>query len=167
MSAVVLVIFAVWFLLSAITQLPYFMRRGRRWRLLGLLPTWYFFNSPLSARDVYLLYRRQTVEGDFLGWQELPLGGSRGWFNALWSPERHLNKAVLDIAALIITMRVRNRVQPETLQRSLPYQSALELVRSRAVAANGQDVQFCLCVREAAQKVGPEGIVFLSAVHRL
>lgn len=167
MSVVVLVIFAIWFLLSAISQLPYFMRRGRQWRLLGLLPTWYFFNSPLSARNVYLLYRHQTAGGDFLGWQELPLGGARGWFNAVWSPERHLNKALLDIAALSITMRVRYRVEPEVFQRSLPYQAALELVRSRAVAANGHHFQFCLCVREAAQQVGPEGIVFLSAIHRL
>lgn len=167
MSALVLVIFAVWFLLSAVSQLPYFMRRGKQWRLLGLLPTWYFFNSPLAARDVYLLYRHQTTAGNFLGWQELPLGGSRGWFNALWSPERHLNKALLDITALIITMRLRNRMEPDVFQRSLPYQAALELVRSRAVSANGQDVQFCLCVREAAQNIGPAGIVFLSAVHHL
>src|SRR5215831_17988787 len=99
MSAVVCVIFAAWFLLSAISQLPYFMRRGRRWRFLGLLPTWYFFNSPLAARDVYLLYRCQTSQGNFLDWQELPLAGPRRWSNALWSPERYLSKALLDIAA--------------------------------------------------------------------
>jgi hypothetical protein len=167
MCAVVCIIFAAWFLLSAIGQLPYVMRQGKQWRFLGLLPTWYFFNSPLATRDVYLLYRRQTAEGSFLEWQHLPLGSSRRWSNAFWSPERYLNKALLDVAALVITMRVRDRMEPQALQRSLPYGAALQLVRSRAAAANGQDVQFCLCVREAAQKAEASGIVLLSGVHRL
>lgn len=159
-------ILTLWLLVSILGQLPQFQVQKQRWKHFGLIPTWQFFTNPLATKDIVLLYRITPAENlEWSEWQEIALEPARTWYGALWHPQRRLSKAFLDIASLILIMRVRAKLDRALIQQSVPYRTTLGVVKSRATIAHGKRVQFALQLAGGEQERSTNGLLFLSDIH--
>ena len=100
MQALVVAILVVWVVVTVANQRPASRRLVRRITNLdicGLVPIWTFFAPNPGDTDVHLLFRDRDQDGRVTCWREVKLTGRR-WILHLWSPQRRINKAIVDVA---------------------------------------------------------------------
>ncbi len=73
------------------------VRRITNLDICGLVPIWTFFAPNPGDTDVHLLFRDRDQDGRVTCWREVKLTGRR-WILDLWSPQRRINKAIVDVA---------------------------------------------------------------------
>lgn len=149
------VLFGVWLLVSIAAQLPLFIKLRTHWNHFGLIPNWYFFTTPLLAYQLKLCGRRALAGGGFSEWKEFPLAKGKPLMAGLWNPHRRLGKALIDLAAKLVELRLAGR-------RDVASQSAAYQVLQRYARANGDADQFCIMALKAGAPHAKFEILFLS-----
>jgi hypothetical protein len=131
-------------LLTALTQ-----RRG--WRLeqmlrardvFSVLPLWTFFAPNPGTTDTRLLWREAFSTGATSHWHELSPPRRGGAWQAVWNPNRRIQKAIADAGALLAESRSREEL--DVVMLSVPYLMLLTYVAAQVGSAHGIARQFLL-----------------------
>ena len=95
LAGVLVAVFAVWAVLSAVAQIRRpLVRRLRRFDVLGLVPAWNFFAPRPIVSDYFLSYRAWDAQGRELhSWRRLPCPGDRRALDAVFNVRRRARKA--------------------------------------------------------------------------
>lgn len=166
MTTFVILLLALWLLLSALTQLKLrvFQRLKAR-DIFSLLPNWSFFAPRPGTFDYHILFRDSDSSGEFGKWEEVPLADQRTLWGAVWNPQKRNKKALSD-AVHAITLRSKDG--PGTrIQLSIPYLAALNYISSIPRSNGSTHTQFMILRSEGFLWNRDPELVFLSYVHRL
>lgn len=95
-------VFATWFLVSILGQVNVVdprsrFQRMRRYDVFGLIPVWTFFAPRPAWTDYHLLYRDLLDTGEVTAWSEVVTVPKRRSLHAVWNPDKHTRKAVIDL----------------------------------------------------------------------
>lgn len=124
-----------WFVLSIPHQ---FTNRYGDWikriNLMGLIPAWTFFAPTPGTIDYRLVYRDKERSG-FTEWHELQWCTRRRMIDAVWHPERHRTKLIIDcVSAFILTVKEMSKLgvnvesDPTSYMISVPYMALLNII---------------------------------------
>jgi hypothetical protein len=180
----------LWFLATAVVQLPYAWCQGvRRYDPIGhLLPGWSFFAPRPIGGDCSVWYRSwesydpdrdkvlagdKVLEDSSLPWIELAGIETRRITDALVYPGRYTRKSIFTccshIAGMLIDPNHRpdsaTGLPPDTVMLSLPYLLLTEKVSS--VCKHAVAAQFRIDVVRRGEGTSQPVTVFRSAVHRI
>jgi hypothetical protein len=177
------VLFAAWFLLTVLRNVP-------RWRLAftrrdaaRLIPDWALFARP-RTEDMILLRRDLLRDGTLTRWQEVTVAGPRRWYNIAWNPELGPRRAFLSLASVITATAKRDRRelrQPAggqgtatalTAMTSVPYLTVLRYLTERSHPAVEATQFMIVAIGDQAitgryAPAGPGAIEFVSEMHRV
>ena len=183
-ASVVIGVLAVWFLMTALVQLPSTRcKRIRRYDPSGhLLPGWNFFAPKPIQADFAVWYRAwgsydedrdEVLESRSTAWLELAGIEQRRFTDALVNPGRYTRKSIFTCCSRIATtMRnisyqpgEANDLPPDVIVMSLPYLLLAEKVST--LAAGAVAVQFRIDVVRHDGEAARASTVFRSAVHQV
>jgi hypothetical protein len=183
LSIVVVSVLFVWFLMTAIVQLPF--RACRRIRLYDpighLLPGWNFFAPKPVRADFAVWYRswvsygndrEDVASGDGSPWSEMAGIEQRRPIDGLVNAGRYARKSIFTCCSGIVTMVARSGLESDRTTGlpadlvlvSLPY--LLLLNKVTALCPNVVAVQFRIDVVRYDDETPRAATVFRSAVHR-
>lgn len=165
-SAVVLALLGVWFLLSLCAQclaFQHWMRWLKARDFLALIPSWHFFAHP-GEGDLHLLYRDQLDDGrQFTPWQEVELGNpSLG--RVLYHPRRRRVKAVTT-ACMRLEQLADEHPTSKVLFVSRPYLCIATYIMGLPRKNGSHARQFLLADTSGPSPETGVEIVFLSLLH--
>jgi len=183
-ASVVIGALVVWFLMTALVQLPSKRyKRIRRYDPSGhLLPGWNFFAPKPVQADFSVWYRAwesyderpdEVLESGSTRWRELAGIEQRRFTDAVVNPGRYTRKSIFTCCSRIAHM-MRNigyapgnteSVPPNQIVMSLPYLLLAEKVSS--LATDAVAVQFRIDVVRHQGGVANASTVFRSAVHQV
>ncbi len=183
-ASVVIGVLVVWFLMTALVQLPSKRcKRVRRYDPTGhLLPGWNFFAPKPIQADFAVWYRAwesydedrdEVLESGSTAWRELAGIEQRRFTDALVNPGRYTRKSIFTCCSRIATT-MRNisyepgdtkDLPPDTIMISLPYLLLAEKVTS--LASYAVAVQFRIDVVRHNGGAARACTVFRSAVHQV
>ncbi len=85
-TSFVVIVYAVWFVLSLATQryAPLLRRQAYRFDLFRILPVWQLFRSP--PLDTGLEWRDQFNDQKLSRWKPVSMAARSKWFTPLWNP---------------------------------------------------------------------------------
>jgi hypothetical protein len=163
----VALLFAVWFLLTAVGQLGVpLARRIRSWDVCMLLPSFRFFAPTPSVHDLHLLYRDHLASGGVTRWYEVPAARPPQWINPVWNPGRRQNKALFDTTQHLARQINENRASPKAIVVSIPYLALLNYVSALPRPHLVSSTQF-LVMRTDRLKGGEPLTFFVSSRHAI
>ncbi len=182
-AGVVIGVLVVWFLMTALVQLPSKRcKRIRRYDPTGhLLPGWNFFAPKPIQADFAVWYRvwgaydedrDEVLESGSTPWRELAGIEQRRFTDALVNPGRYTRKSIFTCCSRIATtMRNINYepgtvkdLPPDVIVMSLPYLLLAEKVSS--LASDAVAIQFRIDVVRHNGGAARVATVFRSAVHQ-
>jgi hypothetical protein len=142
----------------------------------GLVPIWTFFAPNPGDTDTHLLFRDRDRDGRITCWREVKLTGRR-WFLDLWSPQRRINKAIVDVAFdLTRPDEPKQGGEPAAggpqlvnKQRvlSFPYLLILNYVSSLPGDFAAVERQFAIARTPGMRGRGSPEVMMVSAFHRV
>jgi hypothetical protein len=167
MTIVVIVILALWLLISALSQLKV---RGtstlRNYDFFSLIPNWSFFAPRPGTSDYHLLFRDCDADGKFGKWQELPLADERTILGAIWNPQKRNKKALSDTVRSIAQIS-QDKALRAGIAFTIPYLVTLNYISSMSRADSTIQTQFMILKSDGFFSEHDPELVFLSNVHRL
>lgn len=158
-------LFAAWFCLSVLRQLP--LRLGRRigskdW--IRLVPHWGLFALP-TRFDFDFFVRTRTRDGAATNWRSVMLAAARPPVSWLWHPQFIDRQLVL--ALINQTLKVQNRTGRGALPDSVPYGVLRRFLERQAASDGACAFQFLIVAQRAYDPHSPRPVVFLSDFHEL
>lgn len=176
------VVFAGWFVLTVLANVPGLRGRVRRGDWMGLLPNWELFAHP-RFYDVVLLSRSVLADGAVTQWREAPVVLQRPWYSFIWHPTLGPKRALLAcadrICAAAASQALPPRPRPGQGTRGAPhvmmlpqYLVVLNYVSARVhPAATGVQFMFVSLERQGVTgryDVDAGGaVLFVSEIHRV
>ncbi|HSY48346.1 MAG TPA: hypothetical protein VLC46_06015 [Thermoanaerobaculia bacterium] len=140
-TTAVIVVFAVWLLLTCLTQKEGPVNSAvRRWDPLSLLPRWTFFAPNPGTTDHHLLYRDRIDEHTLTHWREIPLSESRSLLGAFWNPGKRNKKALTDAANTLLLFT--RTISLPGLKTTLPYIALMNYVSAIPRSHMSEATQF-------------------------
>jgi hypothetical protein len=134
---IALAVLGFWFLIS----IPY-QFADRYWSGLkkantfALIPGWTFF-APTPGTTDYRFVFRDVVPAGHTDWQEIRWCNARCPLDAIWHPQRHRTKLVVDcVSAFLITIQEMRKLgfdvdsEPDSWMLSVPYMALLNVAVS-------------------------------------
>lgn len=163
MAELVGAVLLVWFVASAVAQLPGpLARRLRAVDRVGLLPSWSFFAPNPARTDCHLLYRHVLDAGTVTDWTEA-LSWRPSPLRAVWNPDRRAEKAISDASSHLVRRR-----EVRGVQWSTPYLLLLNHVSGLRHPRDAAAVQFALLGSFGpAPTPSPPFVRFVSDCHPL
>jgi hypothetical protein len=177
-------VLGVWFLMTAVVQLPFKRGKGiRRYDPIGhLLPGWNFFAPKPIQADFAVWYRSwesydedrdEVLDAGSMAWRELAGIEQRRFTDAVLNPGRYTRKSIFTCCARIAaTMRRtsyrpgdRQDLPPDAILMSLPYLLLAEKVSS--LSRHAVAVQFRIDVVRHDGGIARASTLFRSAVHQV
>jgi hypothetical protein len=161
MEAIIITIYAAWFILTIVYQ---FRLKGinsfKRLDVLKLIPGWRFFAPDPLDEDFYLLYRDK--KGDLVGEPELFSEKYSIFFGYLINPQRRIENGVGKLLSWFAEPGFAHW-PPERQLSSYRYIYLLNLVMRYPI---GKDTsrQF-IVIRKTADKDSAPQVIFTSAFH--
>lgn len=142
----------------------------------GLIPVWTFFAPRPAWTDYHLLYRDALEDGGTAPWSEVAVVKPRRLWHAVWNPDKHARKAVIDMVRTLTKEleAAKRRIEaqgkewkvPGQIYTSLPYVALLNLVSNLPRLGGSTATQFLIMKRDAAGS-GEAEVMMLSAFHHL
>ena len=171
LSFLVILLLAAWFLLSVFNQ------NARTRKMIGriayrdicsLLPIWTFFAPNPGRTDLYLVYRDRDAEGSVSSWRQVRSTERRSWLS-LWSPQRRIQKGIVDLAGNFTKGVVYEARQSVSKQQvvSFPYLLLLNYVCGKPVDFRARTRQFALAKTNGHGTEDEPEVIFLSAFHTI
>jgi hypothetical protein len=170
-TTAVLVLLAVWLLLSAANQI-----NGPWTRLLGplnsvsLLPALFFFAPDPVDVDYHLVFRDFMEDGEAGRWQQIPIEREGPW-RVLWCTAKRdhqaMTLAVAGLAGLQQTVTPVARDPEGLIQVSIPYLFLLHRVLAAPRPAGAQQRQFMVVETSGFRPRRRVALGILSNPHRL
>ena len=165
---------ALWIVLSVLRFVGMYrldapVQAWRRWDVFHLVPVGAFFSPNPPPTDLSILVRDHLSDHTVTPWTEVPTIRPRRLFDVLWSPQKHVYKAKLDVARNLLAAARRLSAEqgnvPVSLVISDPYVALLRhastLPRlSRPLATQFAVVEYDILGGELVRAV-------ISSVHRL
>jgi hypothetical protein len=166
-TAVVGVVFAIWFAASVVHQLrPHFWRRAIGRDLPGLLPRWNFFAPRPAHEDTHIVYREQH-DGGWSDWRALtPAIGMRRW-RWIWNPQRYPRKAAVDLADGLRRSIARFERHPRAILLSNSYVGILQWVMRQPADRGVTHRQFAIVTSRGFGSEQTLDLLFVSEPHSL
>lgn len=164
LEGVVVIGFGVWALATVLVQVPSLTDVVRRYDLLAMVPEWRFF-APNPARGDYHLLFRDFLDADCCTmWTEVPVGGTRRWWNVFWNTSKRANKALFDA----VTELARDvREQDEVLEGCVSYLTLLTYVSALPRTLPVQSTQFLVMYAGVEDPDREPDVFYVSGVHSL
>lgn len=160
--------FGLWFIITALCQLPISLsRRIQEVDILNIIPRWNFFAPTPGTYDVHVLFRDRLPDGSLSRWREVPRSIPPRFINPLWNPGRRHNKAVFDATRHLADQASHYRETPELVQLSLPYIVILNFVSSLPRPYQACQTQFLLMRSFDRASFNEPSLIFLSSLHSL
>jgi len=171
----VLAFLALWFLLSIPHQLSNELgRRVKRLNTFGLIPGWTFFAPIPGTSDYRFVFRDQLADG-FSDWNEVEWCSPRRVLDAVWHPQRHRTKLIVDcVSAFVLTVQemrklgldVENDSHPWIV--SVPYLALLNVAVSMPrTSPDTKARQFAIIEQTPSTPSGGSRLIVCSAAHEL
>ncbi|MBA2554600.1 MAG: hypothetical protein H0V10_13125 [Geodermatophilaceae bacterium] len=154
--------FLVWFLVSAVAQLPGpITRRIRSVDAIGVIPSWSFFAPNPVRTDSHLVYRHILDSGIVTDWTEVFVWQAppTRW---IWNPDRRVEKAISDASS-----HLSWRKDVTGVQWSTPYLLLLSHVSGLPQTGAAAAVQFALLGSFGHQSGKAPFVRFVSDCHPL
>jgi len=165
MEELVAGIFAGWFCLSVLRQMP--LRLGKRigsmdW--IRLVPHWGLFALP-TRFDFDFFVRMRTHDGAVTNWRTVLLAAARPPCAWLWHPQFIDRQVVL--ALINQTLKVQNRQGRGALPDSVPYGVVRRFLEGQIAGGGAREFQFLIVAHRAYDPHSSRPVVFLSDFHQL
>ena len=165
-NTIVIGVFAVWWVLTAVYATP--LRDRLPWRaplLARFVPQWNFFAPSPGVHDFHLLYRDKFSNGAVGVWQEVPpFTAHRHWMSAIWNPEKRIKKALYDLTLTIALSKPVAQVDAAWIKLSVPYLLLANYVSSLDRPFSVSATQFLLM--QSSPGDAP-AVLFVSDLHSL
>lgn len=158
-------VFAVWFILSVLRQLPFRVggRIGGR-DLLRVVPHWGLFALP-TRFDFDFFLRQRSRDGAVTSWESVVLTAARPSGAWIWHPQFTGRQLVL--ALINQTLKTQNRAGRAALADSVPYGVLRRFLAGQVADSEAQAFQFLIVARRDYDPRSPRPVVFLSDFHAL
>jgi hypothetical protein len=183
-TSAVIAVLAVWFLMTALVQLPaQRCKRIRRYDPTGnLLPGWNFFAPKPIQADFAVWYRAwgsydedrdEVLESGSSAWRELAGIEQRRFMDALVNPGRYTRKSIFSCCSRIATTMRTINYEPDDLRDLPPSEIMLSLAylllaeRVSSLSSDAVAVQFRIDVVRHAAGAARAATVFRSAIHQV
>lgn len=88
---------AVWFVATAVSNVPRFRLAVTRHDVAQLLPNWALFANPRMV-DMVLLRRDILADGVLTDWEEVDVARPPRWYNCVWNPGLGPKRALLALS---------------------------------------------------------------------
>jgi hypothetical protein len=168
-TTVVGVGFLVWWIASAIHQLPPpWWKHVTSWDRLRMLPQWHFFAPRPGRKDHHLLIR-DIVDGTPGEWREVPVGRPHAAWRWIWNPPRFRQKALIDLVNSLNNARrlfSEHGAGERSEALSLPYLALLAWVCGEPGAGPSCQRQFAIVASNGHDRRHFR-VLYLSEPHTL
>lgn len=163
----VTVILIIWFILSILNQFHRgrWIRRVKRYDVLGIIPVWTFFAPNPGRTDYYLLYRDFSSDGTISPWHEIDVHSKRR-FRAIWSSSRRVGKAIGDLHRILL--RPRSKDDPYNKSRLIEvyYILLLNFILKQPRDFRAEKRQFMIAETKGFDFRSDPQILLISHPHR-
>ncbi len=165
----IIVLFALWFLLSSIVYLP--LKGNRALSILhtsGLISGWAFFAPDAPRGDLILCFRDRLVNSEITSWFEVKIGKPRNFLCGIWNPDRRVRQCVFHIISELIRMPGYNR-NPEDIEwisRTVPYLTIVNYLSHRFLDPSTKERQFCFVLSQGLEEKSYTPL-FFSLFHEI
>jgi len=173
----VLAFLTLWFLISIPHQFTNgFGRRIKKLNIFGLIPGWTFFAPNPGISDYRFVFRDIFSEGHS-EWKEVEWCRCRRLVDALWHPQRHRTKLIVDcVSAFVLTVQEMRKLGLATETEgdtpawivAVPYMALLNVTVSMPRAsADVRARQFAIIEQKPSEPSGKPRLIVCSAPHEL
>jgi hypothetical protein len=172
-------ILSLWFVVSAIGQIPRF-KAIRTYDPLSLIPNFSFFAPKPLENDYHFVFRCKYRDGEISNWVELPYCEKRRPWSPIWNPDRRQQKALIDSCSMLMRYisflresLARNKQKNQkrnpvlAVQTSVPYLNLLNHVSLVQDSPEAVGVQFALLSDPGPILNQRSRVIFMSSLHRL
>jgi hypothetical protein len=171
----VVIVFAILFLLSIPHQ---FTNQYGRWvkqfNKYGIIPGWTFF-APNPGTSDYLFVYRDVVPTGFGEWREIEWCRRRRLLDAVWHPDRHRTKLIVDcISCLLVTVQEMRKLgidvegRPQAWIVSVPYMALLNIaVLMPRISLDATARQFAIIDQKPSEPLEKPRLLVCSFPHDL
>lgn len=166
MTIFCIVLLAVWFLVSALSQLNVRLLKPLKDRdIFSLIPNWSFFAPRPGTSDYHLLFRDVDSRGEYSKWRELSLSDDRTLSGAIWNAQKRNRKVLSDVVRGLV--RLAQDKSRKDFSLTLPYLAILNYVSSLPRSNREVNTQFMILLSHGFFTDKDPQFVFMSNVHRL
>lgn len=171
----VLAILAIWFLVSVLHQFDNEVgRRVKKANILGVIPGWTFF-APIPGTSDYRFVFRDVLPTGCTEWQEVQWCSRRRLLDAIWHPERHHTKLVVDcVSALVRTVAEMRKLGINQEGKtpawivSVPYLALLNIaVSTPRISSNAKARQFAIIEQKLGAPSESYQLIVCSSAHQM
>jgi hypothetical protein len=166
MTILCLAVLAIWFLISALSQLNVpVVKALKNGDIFSLIPNWSFFAPRPGTSDYHLLFRDVDSCGGCSRWRELSLSDDRTLLGAIWNAQKRNRKVLSDVVRGLV--RLAQDKTRKDFSLTLPYLAILNYVSSLPRAERSSNTQFMILMSHGFISDKEPQFVFVSNVHRL
>lgn len=168
-------ILTMWFLISIPHQFTNNLGKGiKKLNIFGLIPGWTFFAPNPGISDYRFVFRDVLPKGQ-TEWKEVEWCDRRRLADALWHPQRHRTKLIVDcVSAFVQTVQEMRKIgltarggTPPWIV-SVPYLALLNVAVSMPRAsADAKARQFAIVEQKPSEPSGNPQLIVCSAPHEL
>jgi hypothetical protein len=168
MPLLVQVFLAVWLVATGIRQLnaDWFVNSVPSC-LLDYLPLWTFFAPNPGTADIRLLYRDRQDNSSNGEWIECCRRPHVSAWRFLWNPHKLEEKAVIDLALLLLRAEMSFKADPDVLMITWPYLVLLSRTISEPTRSRRGERQFSILATEGLTEPRAIRVHFVSRWHGL
>jgi hypothetical protein len=162
-----------WFIISIPHQFNNeFGQRIKKLNTFALIPGWTFFAPTPGTTNYRFVFRDYKEDGSCGEWQEVEWCGCRRLMHAVWHPERHRTKLIVDcVSAFILTAQEMRKLglkadggtQPWVV--SVPYLALLNVAVSMPRTLTSKARQFAIVEQTPSAPSEKPRVIVCSSAH--
>jgi hypothetical protein len=163
----VLIVYAVWFGVSLLTQRYALRLRGWicRFDIFRVLPTWQLFRSP--PLHTALAWRDQFHDHTIGTWQEVSMMPQATWLAPLWNPQAFCPHLLYTFALEVAGAAQAASRGTHTVETGFAYRALWHYIMHLPRAPETTARQFAVLVPDDDDSATPSRAVYISAFHPL
>jgi len=165
LRAIVVAVFALWFLATVLTQFSYpWAERLKAFDSCHIFPRWTFFAPNPGTSDFHLVFRQKNPLGEISDFLEVPLH-IRGRWAFIWNPDKRVKKGLFDLAVTVGRLCATGECDERNITFSFAYIALLNYLTYSQLAPDTDAIQFALLSSGGFISAFEPSLVMCSGFH--